>query len=363
MTEQQPKYELIKISSIEKTVNELIKRFDKVHYDVTTTKGMELAKKDRAELRTARVNLETARKEEKADVLERGKYIDAKAKSIGEVIAKYEDPLADMIKAEEDKKEAIRLEKQRLEQERIANIQKRIAHIQGAPAEAAFYSTEKIAQGIANLTGMVIGDEYGEYKSLAETAKTDAIAKLQEIHDKKRAEEEEVERLRIEREQFEAEKAEQERIRKEQEAEAAAKLAEEQEKLRLERESFEKEQEIARQKAEAERAEQERVEREIREATEKIERDKQEAFVAEERRKADELLAAEREKERLATIEAEKKRVTAEAERKAADKKAKLLAAKCKDATTAFKKILDICKNKLPAEAIPEIALIAEANI
>ncbi|MFZ4563642.1 MAG: hypothetical protein ACOYNU_09720, partial [Bacteroidales bacterium] len=93
---------------------------------------------------------------------------------------------------------------------------------------------------------------------------------------------------------------------------------------------------------------------------------KQAAIELENKRIQDEAEARKREEARLAAIELEKKAKVAEAERKAAEKKAKLLAVKCADSSTAFKKIYDLCNGcsqKTQAEVLCEISDIAEAHI
>ena len=74
-------------------------------FDVTTTKGMEEAKKARAEVKGYRVALEKVRKEIKAPALERSRLIDEEAKRITAELQAIEEPIDQAIKAEEQRKE------------------------------------------------------------------------------------------------------------------------------------------------------------------------------------------------------------------------------------------------------------------
>src|SRR5574343_258783 len=74
-------------------------------YDVTTTTGMKSAVEARMELRTLRVQVESKRKDLKSDVLERGRRIDGAAKKLSEAISALEDPIDELIKTEQQRKE------------------------------------------------------------------------------------------------------------------------------------------------------------------------------------------------------------------------------------------------------------------
>ena len=106
---------------------DLRNRYNAVVYDVRTTKGMEQAKKARAELRDLRVALEKTRKIIKEPALRRSQQIDTEARRITAALSELEDPIDAQIKAEEQRKEDERRAREQAEQQRVAGIRARIA--------------------------------------------------------------------------------------------------------------------------------------------------------------------------------------------------------------------------------------------
>lgn len=332
---EKPKYELKILSAAEKNVNEIIKQFDGIVYDVTTTKGMETARKDRALMVKARTTVEQARKEEKADILERGKFIDSTAARLKEEILKYETPLDEKIKAEEERKEAEKQAKLLAEQERIAGINKRIDQMKNSPLVAVNKSVEEIKRAIGAITKLAIDESYQEFQQQAAEVKEEALVKLAGILEEKEAaeaeairikaeQEAEAEKLRLEREELDrlrkeqeereaAAKAENDRILAEQQAKMDAELAEQ--KARLDKEAAEE-----RAKLDAERAEAEKA-----------------AHILAEEQKAIQAAKEEAERVERERLEAEK----LEAEKKKAEAKVK----KLQDPVQVIKMILDTANN------------------
>lgn len=335
-----------KITEYNKTVAELAKlkeKFAGATYEVATTAGMEAARRDRRELVTLRTDLEKKRIEIKAPALERCKQIDAEARRITAEIEALEKPIDDQIKAEEAKKEAIRIEKERQAAAAQKILDDKIIEIGKLPLRCIGKTAEEIQLFLATLEARPFGGEFtGVTLERAEMAKAEAIAEIKAALVATIEAEEREAILKAEREAEEARQAE---LAAERERQAA-----------IEREEIEKQQranaieaERLRVLAEAEEARQAEARRIEQEAAEKL-RKEQEAIEA-----------ARREEERQAAIKAE-------AARKEAEKKAKLAEAKCKDAATAFKRILDIsqCNNTelhVIQAALAEIAVIAEANI
>ena len=126
------------------TLNERLKG---IVYDVTTTKGMDSAKKDRRELVVLRTSLEAKRKEIKAPALAHCKLIDDEAKRItGELLA-LETPINQQIKEEEARKEA---ERMAAEQAAFAEVKRKHELAQAElqkmrDEEAAKFAAEKAA--------------------------------------------------------------------------------------------------------------------------------------------------------------------------------------------------------------------------
>jgi hypothetical protein len=287
-------------SATEAGLQELRTRMQGVVYEVSTTKGMDAAKKDRRELVTLRTTLEATRKEIKAPALERCKQIDTEARRITEEILKLEQPIDAAIKAEEARKEAEKAEKDRIEKERVDSIKARIQTIKEYPLKALNVTAARLAEVLPGVEGLIIDDEnYQEFKAEAEFAKVEAVAKLKQILADKQAAEEEAARIKAEQE------AEAARLKAERE-EADRKAAEEQARLDAERAELER----LRKEEAARREEEDRKIREAREAEEaklKAEREAEEKRLREIREKEEAELKAKREAEeaRIAAEQAE----------------------------------------------------------
>jgi hypothetical protein len=94
-------------------------KYAAVVFDVSTGKGMDIAKAARAELRGYRVALENKRKEIKEPALTRCREIDSEAKRITNELEALEGPIDATIKAEEQRKEREKAAKEAAEAERL----------------------------------------------------------------------------------------------------------------------------------------------------------------------------------------------------------------------------------------------------
>lgn len=351
------------ISSAE-IISKLRAEFHGVTYDVSTPTGMAKAVEARRKLREARVALDKKKPEVKREALDFCNKVEADYKMLRAAVSEYEDIPDAAIKAEEERKEEIKREKERQAAEAQKVLDDKILEIAKLPLRCSGQSSEWVAEFLGKLEAKEIGGEFtGETRTRAEQAKAEAVNEIRIIL--QALAEAEVTALRLKAEQeaeairLEAERKEQERLAAIQREEFEKKQAELAEQKRIQDEkdaAFRKEQE-------AFRLEQERVNAERAEA-DRIEREKREALAAEEKRKQDEALAAEREKERIAALNAETLRKAAEKEKKEAEKARKLALAKLSDATSALKKILAICESDSGTEhKVEQIAIIAEANI
>lgn len=284
---------------------ELRSRLENVAYDVSTIKGLDVAKKDRAEVRGLRVALEAKRVELKAPALERSRLIDAEAKALTAELVALEKPIDDQIKAEERRKEVEKAAREQAEREAAAAVQARIDAIRSVAVLPAGMKAEGIALAMDQLKAIETTlAEYGERAGEAAQAKAQTLAKLDELHAAAVAHEAEQARLIAEREELARLRAEQEaRDRAERERLAAEQKAEA-DRLAAERKAFQQEQEAAR----ARRDEEDRLAREAR--------------AAEDQRLARE--RAELESQQRAAREAEEAKAAAarKAEQEAADKAA-----------------------------------------
>ena len=366
--------EIVEYSVTTAELAKLKARFEGVTYDVSTIAGLDVAKVDRRELVTLRTTLEAKRQEIKAPALAQCNLIDSEAKRIKAEIVALETPIDTIIKAEESRKLAEKVERERLAAIAQKVLDDKILEIGKLPIKCVGESAEDITLFLATLEARPFGGEFtGETLTRAEAAKAEAVAEIRTILTRSieaetaaatQKAEQESEAARLETERIETERL----AAIQRESMAAQQAAFDAEKLRHDAEQAELQKKIdadaaqfAREKAAFE-AEQTTVlaERAEVERLAQVERD---AVAVEAKRVQDAADAAKREEERQAGIAAEIARKKADVDRKAAEKKAKLLAAKCADSATAFQKILDICNDLENLDIRTEIALIAEANL
>lgn len=344
-----PQTEIAEYSPTAAALAELRNRLANVAYDVTTTKGMEVAKRDRAEVRGLRTSLEKMRQDIKAPALERCRLIDAEAKRITADLLELETPIDEQIKAEEQRKEAEKQARIQAEFGRVQAIQDAIAelHMEAAVTgkPSAFIAERLEAIKALALDPLV----YQEMMAQAEQARAMVVGKLETALNAQKFAEAEAAKLAAERaelEQLRAAAAEQKR-----KDDAAAKAAREAEEERAAAERAKQAAEL-----EAQRAEQRRLDAEASAA-----RAEADAKAAAERAEADRLAreAREAEQRRIDAERAELKRQQDEADAKArADRLAAEAAEqKVRDAApamfAALKKVRDMAG--IPAAAVKVI--------
>ena len=268
-------------------------------FDVTTTKGMTIAKEARAEVKGYRVALEKLRVELKAPALERTRLIDAEAKRITAELLAIEEPIDAVIKAEEQRKEEEKAAKARAEAARLAGIAAKISAIRNQISLVANQPATVIQAELEKALALELSEaEFQEFLPEAIEALNDARKDLQAALNArllyeaeqariKEAQEAEAARIKAEREELaklreaaaarqaeeariaeEARKIEAARLqieRERQEAELKAKREEQEAELKAQREEQERQEQAARQAREAEearlKAEREAIER------------------------------------------------------------------------------------------------------
>lgn len=192
-------------------------------FDVSTSKGMALAKEARAEIRGYRVALETLRKEIKAPALERCRLIDDEAKRITAELLKIEDPIDAVIKAEEKRKEEEKAAKLRQEAARVAAIAARISEIRNRVGTVANQPAATIRAALEQVNNLNwVPRDFEEFLPDALQALDETREALAKLLLERVAYEEEQARLQAEREELErlraaeaAHRAEQARIAEE----------------------------------------------------------------------------------------------------------------------------------------------------
>ena len=202
-------------------------RYSHMLWDVSSTDGMNAAKKARAEVRGYRTGLEDMRKEIKAPALERCRLIDDEAKRITAELVAIEKPIDAAIKAEEDRKAAEKAEKERIERERIQAIRGKIGAIVMLPARHIGSCASELEGVIASLLDPTF-EQFAEFTGEAILAHDDALRQLETMLTARK--EREAEDARID-----AERAELARLRAAQEAGAAEQRRIGAEKLAAER--------------------------------------------------------------------------------------------------------------------------------
>lgn len=196
-------------------------------FDVTTTKGMGMAKEARAEVRGYRVALEKVRIEIKAPALERTRLIDAEAKRITAELLAIEEPIDAAIKAEETRKAEEKAARERAEAARVAAIQTRLDAIRQRVLTVANRDAAALRAALADASAFAPDpDAFAErwpdaMQAIAEVRQAlETLLAEREAQEARRAEE--ATRLQAEREELARQQAELDQRRADEEAQRRA---------------------------------------------------------------------------------------------------------------------------------------------
>jgi len=349
---------------------EFAKKYKDVAYPVSTPTGFRDAIAARAEIRGVRVALEKERTKIKAPALERCQMIDAEAKRITRELLALETPIDQQIKAEEERKEAIREAKAEAERQRVEAIQARIDIFRNITASMSARPSYEITEMIDNITNCLIEGHYSEFDEIAQAAKDNALLTLGVLL--AGTLEQEAERVRIEADRAELARLREEQIKREAEAEKQRIDAE---RLRLAEEENIRAARAVEEKAiaEARAADQAKIdaERKAEEERQRVERAAHEAKMKAEQEEADkkrrEADAKQAELDRQAA-QLERQRLEQEEQtRLLAARRILLTEARRDDPRTALIDILALAENVADhpnhQQVRAQIALIAEASI
>lgn len=292
-------------TATEAALAELRQKYEAVVFDVTNGKGMEQAKKARAELRDHRVGLEKERVRIKAPALERCRQIDSEAKRITSELEALENPIDEQIKAEEDRKAREKAAKELAEREAREAISRRFEAIRALPLAAVGCTSAEIAEQIAVAEAMDVSDFPADMVAAGNFELRLAVTALRAAQDRALAAEAEAEKIKAERAELEKLRAEQAALQAERDRLAAAEREREaaearrlEEQARAEREAAERAAREAREeeqrRIDAERADRRKQEDAEREAAAAKLREEQAAAVAERQRLEEERRAAAR---------------------------------------------------------------------
>lgn len=172
---------VVKYSRTEAALADLREKYAGKTFDLTTTKGDDAARAARLELKKLRTGLEAKRKEFKAPAIAFGKLIDTEADRITAEIKALEDPIDAQIRADEQRRETERLERERVAAARRAEFEGKIAAIRGYVAAAKGLPSERIAKGLTFVEGMAFGEEWAEFASAAAAAQGETVAALRDM--------------------------------------------------------------------------------------------------------------------------------------------------------------------------------------
>lgn len=213
---------------IEAHMRTLAARFKDVAYDVTTPKGMREAKAARLILRDeGRYAVQRLQKRLKDEANDLKRTLDSKADELIAITKPVEDAIALQITVHEEKLAAEKDERERIERERVAALEAKLAGLAVwiDRCKAPGMTSERIAVGIKMLQDATIGDDWAEFKARAEARKAEVLEVMCELHRQAAAREQqaaETERLRRLAEQQAAELAEMRRREDERKAQELA---------------------------------------------------------------------------------------------------------------------------------------------
>lgn len=290
---------IIRFDPTAAALSKLRERLANIVYETGTAKGMETARKDRAELRGYRTALERARVAEKADALDYGRRVDAKAREITEGLLALENPIDEAIRAEETRKQREKEEREAAEVARVGKIQESIAEIGAVAPRMVGRPSAEIQAELLKMSAFPIGEFFAEFVESALDAKSKAVETLKQLFAGAKAQEEQ--RIEDER-RAHSERAELERLRK-QDEERRREQAKKDEEVRVARDAADA-------KARAAREEADRLAAEARAKLDEEARVQREADEAEAARKRDAQAATDRRlREEQERLEADRREV------------------------------------------------------
>ena len=269
---EQPKELIVKYNVTDASIEELREKYAIVP-KVNTSAELKTLKADITVVRTLRTSVEATRKDLKKEALEYGRKVDTEATRIKEKLISIEQPMKDEQKRYEDKIKAAKEEEERLELERVAEIQRKINNITSLPSLNDGKAPHEIEEAIESLNYRDLFD-YQEFTSQRDDALVIARESLVELL-----------RVALEKELVEKEAAAQKELEEKERQEAEAKrqqeieerekqAAIEQEKIKKERAEMVAKQKKLDDEAEARDAKQLAEKNRLEEERQKIEEEK-----------------------------------------------------------------------------------------
>lgn len=237
--------------------------------DIGTGAQYEVVKSVEAPIRKLRVQVESKRKELKADALAWGRLVDTEAKRITAALLKAEIPTKELRLKWDENKERIKAEREAAIKKRMDYLVAALDWMKGQPLTWHGLSAPQLENKQAEYMAIAIDERWEEFAGQAHAAHAEllesidiAVTHAVEAEEAAAAQRAEAERLANEREKLAAEQAEAKRLADEERRqidEARAKLEAEQAESRA---AIAKAEEEFDAKRAADRAEKDRVERE-----------------------------------------------------------------------------------------------------
>jgi len=258
---------LVEFDTVAAGLADLKARFGNVIYDVGTTAGMAAAKAARLEIRGPRYAVDKVLKATKEPLNAIKKELDDRAGQITAALLEIETPIHEQIKAEEDRKDAEKAERERVAAAQKLVIDNAMTWIRNHAVQAVGKSAADIKELVTSLETMEVTLEtFADRAGEAEQCRLMTLEVLSGLHAAVSAQEEaaaqvKAERIRLEQERKEqsaaAKAAEEEAARAAAEAKATAKAIADAHQARLDeqRRAFMKEQAEARAAIAAQEAE------------------------------------------------------------------------------------------------------------
>lgn len=171
-------YVVAAFQSLDAEVAAAIERVGKVVHDVSTPEGMDAAKADRNVFRELRWATDRHHKDVKAPVLQLSRLIDGHWNQLKDQLAPYEAHYNDPIEAEEARKAAQARAREHAEMERISTLERQVAALTNAPAQALGQPASIIETVLLAVEATIVDERYAEYEQMAMAAKDKAVADL-----------------------------------------------------------------------------------------------------------------------------------------------------------------------------------------
>ncbi len=215
-------------------------QYKDVAFAVATVKGMDDACKARAAIREQRYAIQNLQDTGSKTLTAMRTQFNDRVRDILAEVQAIEAPIDQQIKAEEARKEAVRLARQQAEAKRREAAMEGIAIFSRAVTDAARMTSAQIAELLETVTLMEPAeDDFGEFLGMATQARADAIQKLGELREAAVAEEAELEAERQRQAAFKRQQEEQAARQRELD-EREARLREAEERQRQEAEAIER---------------------------------------------------------------------------------------------------------------------------